>query len=206
MEITNNGVPRVGPLEIDVFADDNNGMTTFLFSATANLTGANVELAQISGTLPNLAPGAYYSRAIIDPNNLIAETNEANNIAISTGRFQSGPDFGAGAITVPTAVPPNGSGNVVTTLLSLATPYSGSVSYRLWASTDQMLGNDVQLGTYSAMFTGQASLNDTQNVTFAAIIGTRASSRFAGSMVILRSASMSGRAFSSRTYLPNTFA
>ncbi len=175
VEITNNGVPRVGSLDISVYAsvdDVLDGMDRFMFTGTVNLTGANVETAPVSGTAPNLAPGSYYAIAVVDPMNTISETNEANNTVVSVMPIPSGPDFSVAAVTVPASVVPGGMAAITTTLGSLSVPFTGNVTYRLWASTDQMVGNDTLLGNFTATFAGEASLPDTENVLFPAQLAT----------------------------------
>ena len=168
--ITNNGVPRVGSLELGFFASvdqifDLND--TPLGVATVNMSGSNVEQAQASLTFPNMAPGNYFAVVRVNPNGSLPEANSTNNILVAATPFATGPDFAIGTITVPAGVQPGAQAQITTTIRSIAVPYTGSVSYRLFAARGQTRSpQDVQLGTFTVQLTGQSSLPDTRSVTF----------------------------------------
>lgn len=174
LEVTNNGVPLAGSLEVTLYASQDgvyDANDPLIGMDTVTLTGANVETVQVSGTLPQLPPGDYYAVAVVDPNNLLVESNEANNTIVSAGTFQTGPDFGVASVVIPAYVQPGASAQLATTISSLSVPFTGDVAYRLYASVDQTQdAMDTLLGSYMATFAGEASVTDTENVTFAAAI------------------------------------
>ena len=168
------GAPYAGPLEValvvsqDQLFDANDPQIAVV---TVNLQGnSNIETLTAAGVMPQLTPGSYYPIVRLDPNNAITETNENNNVAVGGTPFSTGPDFVVGALTVPGSVQPGGQATIVTRIDSVAVPFTGNVSYRLWASLDQTLSpsTDTQLGTFTVQLTGQPQLADSRDVTFPA--------------------------------------
>ncbi len=173
LEITNNGVPRVGPVEVRLWASVDqlfDAGDTLIGVDTVNLVGNNIETAQAVGVLPALAPGAYFAIAEVDPNNLLAEADENNNFFVAPSPFNTGPDFTVGVIAPPAGADVGVPVDITTTLQSISVPYTGPLSYRLWASSDTNLDpmSDTSLGMFTATFAGEGSLPDTQSVTFPA--------------------------------------
>lgn len=171
LTVTHNGVPLVGALEVALFASSDqlyDANDHPVGAVTVTLTGQNVETVPVSGTLPQLQPGPYYLVARLDPNNLLAEANENNNSFVGPVPFSTGPDFTVGTVTIPAEVTPGGTMSVVTTINSVAVPYSGVVEYRLFASAgnNTLEPTDTNLGTFSVTFAGQANRSDSQTITF----------------------------------------
>lgn len=171
LTVTHNGVPRVGSLDVALFASSDqlyDANDHPVGAVTVTLTGQNVETVAVSGTLPQLAPGPYYLVARLDPNNLLAEANENNNTLVGPVPFSTGPDFTVGTITIPAEVTPGGTMSVVTTINSVAVPYTGAVDYRLFASAgnNTLEPTDTNLGSFTVNFAGQANRSDNQTITF----------------------------------------
>lgn len=170
LTVTHNGVPLVGSLEVALFASSDqlyDANDRSIGVATANLSGQNVETVQVSGVLPQLSPGPYYLVARLDPNNLLAESNESNNTFVGATPFSTGPDFTVGTITIPAEVTPGGSMAISTTINSVAVPFTGALDYRLFLSTNLTLEpTDTALSSYTVNFAGQPNRTDAQTVTF----------------------------------------
>lgn len=170
--ITNNGIPYSGPLDIEVGAsiDVNiDPMDPVIGTVTVNLTGTtNSEVVTGSLTLPTLQPGSYHPIITLDPSNLITESNENNNVYLDNSTFDTGPDFLAASVTIPASVTPGTTAPVMTTIDSIAVPFTGNVPYRLWASMDDTLDTtmDYDLGLFNLAMAGEATLTDPRDVTF----------------------------------------
>ncbi len=178
LDLVNNGVPYVGSVDIQLRASVDQAFDAtdpVLGTVPMAFRGSNRETGQATFTLPAMgagaiAPGQYYPICIIDPANTIPETNRANNIVVGDTRFGSGPDFTVASVVVPPQVLPGGTVDITTTIENRAVPFSGSVAYRLYASTSPTLDRTtaVVLGNYTVTFAGQDSLPDTRSVTFPA--------------------------------------
>ncbi len=173
--VAQNGVPFAQPVGLRVYAssdqvfDQNDRL---IGTQTVTLNGSATQTVPFSGTLPTLPPGAYYAVAQIDPNNQVIETAEANNVFVGPTPFQTGPDFAIASVSVPPPASPGGSIDVTTTIGSLSVPFTGNVAYRLYASRDATYdASDVNLGSLTAAFTGQASVADTKTVMLPANLG-----------------------------------
>lgn len=172
LSLVNNGVPYVGSFDVRLRASTDASFDTtdpILGTVSMSFSGSNTEVGMGSFTLPtgSLSPGLYYPICEVDSSNTVTETSEANNIVVGATQFGSGPDFAVASVTMPTSVPPGNAVNVVTTITNSAVPYTGNVSYRLWASLDATLDSaDSPLGNYTATFAGEASISDTESVTF----------------------------------------
>ncbi len=173
IDVINSGIPFTGSLEIDLGAsvdlsidatDPSLGLVSIM------LSGATAETLPVSIALPALVPGSYHSFAIVDPNDRIAESNELNNQFLDNSTFDTGPDFLAASVVVPIAVAPGASANIATTIDSVAVAFTGNVPYRLYASEDTTLDTmmDIDLGAHMAAMAGEATLVDTEAVTFPA--------------------------------------
>lgn len=171
VEITQLGAPYTGNVRVAVYASADR---TFDASdrvvggpTQINLSGTAVERFAINGVVPSdLPPGEYYALAVVDDDNTISELNEFNNVATSRGRFSAGPDFQVGMVTVPVAAPPGSSASITTNIVSVGVPFSGSVDYQLYASSDTTvdLGTDRDLGPFSVTLAGETSRDDTRSV------------------------------------------
>ncbi len=170
VEITNHGVPRVGPVELEIYASLDqifDAADAIVIADQVTLTGSNVESFQISATLPNLVPGTYHPIIVVDPADALEELNEINNSFAAPDGFPSGPDFSVSAISIPVQVAPGGSASIQTTIASNAVPYRGDVEYRLFASEDDMIdGMDTVLGTFTVDFNGDPVRIDSQSITW----------------------------------------
>lgn len=172
-DIINSGIPFTGALEVNLGASVDlsiDAADPALGLVSVTLSGAMAETIMVSIALPSLTPGTYHSFAILDPNNRVVESNELNNQFLDNSTFDTGPDFLAAAVVVPSSVTPGASANVATTIDSVAVPFTGNVPYRLYASEDATLDTmlDIDLGVYMAAMAGEASLVDTEAVTFPA--------------------------------------
>lgn len=174
IDIANTGIPYMGAMEIDFGGSTDLGIDAtdpaLAPTTSVTMTGANPETFAISITLPVLSPGAYHPFATLDPNNLLAESNELNNQFLDNATFDTGPDFLAASVVMPAFVTPGTSVNVATTIDSVAVPFTGNVPYRLYASEDTTLDTmtDMSLGIFNAAMAGEASLTDTEAVLFPA--------------------------------------
>ncbi|MCA9548718.1 MAG: putative Ig domain-containing protein [Myxococcales bacterium] len=176
VDVTNNGIPYSGPLEVGLYASSDTVIDATdhpVATVTVTLTGgSNIETFQASGTMPVLPPGAYYPVAVLDPNNLLIESSEVNNQFLGATTFNTGPDFAVAGVDIPGSVQPGASIMVTTTIDSLSVPFTGNVPYRLYASADNVLDTtmDINLGLFNAAMAGEASLPDTESVVFPASI------------------------------------
>lgn len=179
IDLVNNGVPYAGPLEVSLRASlDSNfdGNDPVIGTVPVTFTGANRETGQGAFTLAagSLSPGRYFPICQVDPNNLVTESIETNNIVVGRTQFGSGPDFSVSSITMPREVRPGGSVTIDTTIQNLAVPTSASVEYRLFASLDDTLdANDINLGgsqRFTATFAGEDEITDSRTITFSASI------------------------------------
>ena len=170
VEITNHGVPRIGAVEIEIYASTDqifDATDTLIVADTVTLAGNNVEAFQIGANLPQLSPGTYHPIIVVDPSDVLNELNEINNSFASAAGFPTGPDFTISAITAPVQVAPGGQAAVQTTIASVAVPYTGQVDYRLYASEDQTVdGMDTILGNFIVDFAGDAQRIDSRTLTW----------------------------------------
>ena len=141
--INNGGALIAGTLDIDMRAsadttyvpanDPSTGIQTVTIGRQAT------QVVNISGVLPQLAPGQYYAVADADPSNTTTEIDDANNTGVSAATFDSGPDFAIGAITAPRGISPGATGAFVVRIDNLAVGSVGNVEYQLFASADDTL-------------------------------------------------------------------
>ena len=172
-DVVNNGAPYAGALDVQLIASVDttfDSSDTVLDTVSINLSGSNLETGAGSFTLGMgaLTPGRYYPICRLDPNGNITELVSANNTVVGSDQFGSGPDFTISEVTMPAQVRPGNAVNIATTIANAAVPFTGSIQYRLYASTDDTLDTtqDVNLGLYTATFAGEDSITDTQSVTF----------------------------------------
>ncbi len=175
LTVANAGVPLTGGVEVQLFASQDalyDPADTALGSSTVTLGGGLTQTVRASATVPNLSPRTYFVVARLDPANAIAELDETNNTVVSAQPFASGPDFAIGALTIPSQAPPGSPVTITTRVDSLAVPFLGNVSYRLWASTDTALdpASDTPLGTYTIAVNGRAQVSDPQTVVWPAAL------------------------------------
>jgi PKD repeat protein len=86
--IKNQGTDAASNIVVKVYASDvDSGNTAIITTTIASLgAGASTSLTLIDPTIRNLAGGTVTYTAKVDPDNLIAETNEANNNKASTAK------------------------------------------------------------------------------------------------------------------------
>lgn len=173
VDLVNNGVPYAGTVPVQLVASTDrtfDASDTVMGSAPMAFSGANQETGSGSFTLTagTLSPGTYTPICVIDPNGTLTEASTANNIAVGDDAFGVGPDFAVGEITMPAQVNPGSAVNVSTTLTNSAVPFTGTVEYQLYLSSDDTLDTtqDISLGSFNASMNGEASLADVQSVTF----------------------------------------
>lgn len=170
--VTNNGVPRVGSLALEVYASLDSifdATDTLIVSTTVNLSGNNVENFQAAAPLPQLPPGQYFPIAVLDPADDLEELNELNNAFAAPRPFPTGPDFVINRVNVPVQATPGAAAQITTLVGSAAVPYSGPLAYRLYASSDEMIdGMDVVLGEFTVTFAGEDEVSDQQGPIFPA--------------------------------------
>jgi|GEM_PF-1719185 len=170
VSITNNGVPRVGSVDIEVYASTDqiyDASDISITAQTVTLSGNNVENFQVSGVLPQLAPGTYFPVIRVDPANSLVEMNELNNEFAASTPFPTGPDFGISGATGPTQIAPGSSGQFSVTVSSLAVPYTGDVGVKFYLSSDSTWdAGDFDLGTFQVTFAGDSSATAQANLVF----------------------------------------
>lgn len=116
--------------------------------ATRDLGGQASATVTASVTVPaGTPPGDYALVAQLDATGLVAEYREDNNLAVAPARFATAAEL------QPTAIEPQGGGNVgqtidvALTVNNAGVPYSGPIAVQLYASRDRSLdGADVPLG------------------------------------------------------------
>jgi subtilase family serine protease len=170
--IQQNGIQYHGPVVLELFAAPApiwDVSDPVLGQVTVNLSGALSENVDAMVTLPQLSPGHFYPIVLVDAPNLIPEYNEINNVLVGMMTFPTGPDFTIQSVTTPTTTSPGSQATMTTVIGSIGVPFSGSVTYRLYASIDTTLdASDAVLGTYSITFANDASIRDTQSVALPA--------------------------------------
>ncbi|MBK6689838.1 MAG: putative Ig domain-containing protein [Deltaproteobacteria bacterium] len=177
LTIGNRGVPLTGNLAIRVLASPDpifDLNDPLLGNTTVTLTGAATQVVSLNFTVPALAPGGYHPIFRLDPGNQIPEIDETDNNLSAPGRFLTGPDLAITGLSYDTEGTPGQPFPITTEVASLGAPFNGTVGYRLYVSTDQVLDpNDPVLATYSISFTGQASLDDPRSPLFPAVAAGR---------------------------------
>lgn len=170
LTIGNRGVPLTGSLAIRVLASPDpifDLNDPLLGDTTVTLSGAATQVVSLSFTVPALPPGAYHPIFRLDPGNQIREIDETDNNLSAPDRFLTGPDLAITGLSYDTEGTPGQPFPITTELGSLGAPFNGTVGYRLYVSTDQVLdAADPVLGTFNASFTGQASLDDLRTPLF----------------------------------------
>ena len=106
---------------------------------------------------PDLATGTYYVGAIVDPGDLVLETSDDNNTAVS-GPLRVGPDI-TGSVTSPQLSGPGELVALSVNVRSLAAPVA-SVSYAIYLSADGVLDlGDQRLTSGTSQLGGRSDLN-----------------------------------------------
>ncbi len=170
IEIRNNGVPRVGTVDLEIFASADtvyDSRDVLVHAETVTLAGNNTERFTVRGTLPSLPAGAYYPVVLVDPSDVLVELDEINNALTAQATFPTGPDFSVGAITAPNQVAPGAMFTVRSVIESNAVPFTGTVGYRIFLSADDMLdAGDTPLGDFVATFAGEDSVTEDATAIF----------------------------------------
>ncbi len=174
VDIGNTAIQYTGGAEIRLWASQDQlfDMNDLQIGTTSvMLDGSNPQTVQASGPLPQIPPGSYFVIVEVDPTNAIDETNELNNTLVGATPFASGPDFTISQVTIPAFVQPGATAAISTTIDSISVPFTGALTYRLFASTDTALDmGDPPLGNYTVNFAGEPSLTDMQAVAFPAAL------------------------------------
>lgn len=169
LTIANVGVPYSGTASVELYASVDqifDAQDVRVLQTTVTLDGSLSQTVALSGTVPAITPGLYYTVAVVDPSAQVAEFNESNNSFTSAATFPSGPDLTVASVTIPAQAAPGSMFQVTTVLGSVAVPYVGPVGYRLYLSADQRFdAADTLLGTFTENFNGQASLSSPQTLT-----------------------------------------
>ncbi len=106
---------------------------------------------------PDLATGTYYVGAIVDPGDLVLETSDDNNTAVS-GPLRVGPDI-TGSVTSPQLSGPGELVALSVNVRSLAAPVA-SVGYAIYLSADGVLDlGDQRLTSGTFQLGGRSDLN-----------------------------------------------
>lgn len=169
LTIANAGVPYSGSASVEIYASVDqifDAQDVRVIQTTVTLDGSLSQTVALSGTVPAITPGLYYTVAVVDPSAQVTEFNEANNSFTSAGTFPSGPDLTIASVTIPAQAAPGSMFQVTTILGSVAVPYVGPVGYRLYLSADQRFdAADTLLGTFTESFNGQPNLSSAQTLT-----------------------------------------
>ncbi len=169
LTIANAGVPYSGTASVELYASVDqifDAQDVRVIQTTVTLDGSLSQTVALSGTVPAITPGLYYTVAVVDPSAQVAEFNESNNSFTSATTFPSGPDLTVASVTIPAQAAPGSMFQVTTVLGSVAVPYVGPVGYRLYLSADQRFdAADTLLGTFTENFNGQSSLSSPQTMT-----------------------------------------
>lgn len=114
-----------------------------------------------SNTVARPAAGAsVYVLAVVDDANVIAESNETNNLAATSVPYSTGVDLVAQDVSGPALGGPNETIPVVVTFSNQGIDVAGNVSVKVHLSTDATLdGSDLQI------YAGTISVAGGQNVT-----------------------------------------
>jgi hypothetical protein len=181
ISLRNLGAPYDESLEINLYASTDNlfdGLDPALVPATVtipSLPRANEVTVEVQADLPSsLQPGFYYAICQVDPNDLVTELNDNNNLVVGSTTFQSGSDFTVGPIAFNRLVPPGSTLDLEVEIDSIAVPAENAlVEYRVYASEDETLdaGIDVQLGNFSVTFNGDDFLVDEQSISLPSSLG-----------------------------------
>jgi MYXO-CTERM domain-containing protein len=103
----------------------------------ANLGAGAAASQTLATTVPVVASGYYSIGAIVDPNDVVAETIETNNTSRFTDRFLVGLDFGA-SVSAPAETGPDQSLTVPVDLLNFGGEHP-AVPYAIYFSADTTL-------------------------------------------------------------------
>lgn len=180
--LENLGAPFDGSLEINLFISDDNlfsGNDPALNPATVTVTDLprqNEVVVEVQADLPStgVPPGNYFPICQVDPNNVITELNNNNNLIVGSSTFQSGSDFSVGDIEFNKLVGPGETLDLTATIESLAVPaFDQAVEYRVYASEDETLDQavDVVLGNFSLTFQGESELSAERSITLPSSLG-----------------------------------
>jgi hypothetical protein len=144
--ILSSGVPYHGSVTYALYASPTQSLGASpaqLASFTVALSGqASVDDARTVAFDAAIAPGLYYIVAVVDPQNAIAETNEANNTGSTSMRVVDGPDlaFGADITATPAELQVGAQLEVQTTIVSGGSAFVGQVPYRIYLSPQSTPG------------------------------------------------------------------
>lgn len=170
LTIGNRGVPLTGALSVRVLASPDpifDLNDPLLGNTTVTLNGNPTQVVSLSFTVPALPPGGYHPIFRLDPGNQIPEIDETDNNLSAPGRFLTGPDLAISGLTYGTEGTPGQPFAITTQLASLGAPFNGTVGYRLYVSTDQVLdAADPVMATYNVTWAGQAVLPDPRSPLF----------------------------------------
>jgi subtilase family serine protease len=107
----------------------------------------------VSGTrsvsLPGgLAPGLYYFGTEVDPNGVVTESSESNNVTFTQNRIVVGPDLVTTVSTAaPTALAPGATVSVTSTVKNVGGGAATAFDVGFYLSTDNAFGGDTLLTT-----------------------------------------------------------
>ncbi|MBI2376917.1 MAG: putative Ig domain-containing protein [Deltaproteobacteria bacterium] len=139
------GPPYTGNVELDLYASTDAVLSlndTLLSQSVVSIAGETSKVLTETHVLPALPPGSYAIIARVDPDSLVTELDETNNIGVSVARFLNAHDFRISAVTAPAGADPGDNITVRATIQSLGVDYPGSVPYRVLFSNDNQLSTD----------------------------------------------------------------
>ncbi len=120
----------------------------------------------VSTTVPRPTTGSYYLVAVVDDANVVAESNEFNNLGATSVPLTAGVDLVAQSISGP---PLGGPGEMITNAVTFSNQgidAAGNVPLKIWLSTDNVLSaNDLLVRSTSLPVTGGE--NVITNVSYA---------------------------------------
>ncbi|MCA9553287.1 MAG: putative Ig domain-containing protein [Myxococcales bacterium] len=137
------GAPFAGPVSYALYASEDevlDGQDDLLGRFTFQLSGANQAQDARTFALPNIPPGTYSVIAQVDPNQLLPEADETNNVWVEADALTTGPDFYIYLVdTDLDEVAPATLINLEGVFRNLGTAFTGDVAYRIVLSTDYNL-------------------------------------------------------------------
>ena len=159
--MANVGVRRTGPMTVEIRASlDELFQSTdpVLGRATVTLSGASPQTFTVQTTLPAIPPARYRALVRLDPDNVITEFDERNNIALSVTPFPRGPDFVPTAIAGPPGVAAGDPVSFDVTIDNVGVAYTGPIDVAIKLSPDPLNDlSDPVIGTATVNLNGQAS-------------------------------------------------
>jgi len=172
--IESQGVSFSGTVDYILYASADANLNTQtdynLGNYQVQFTGqASIDSSETVTVPSNIAPGAYFVFAVVDPNNLIAETIETNNEYLSLARFLTHPDLSVSNVLAPSEARPGDTVNISFDIQSLGQTVNTAVDYRIYLSSNPSLGaSDVVVHDSSTALTGGSLASVQASVTLPA--------------------------------------